>query len=54
MSDHIEALLQDVATIKNEIKWQRWALGVLAAAVVSPKLGGPDATEIAIYLMPGI
>ncbi|HEU4975295.1 MAG TPA: hypothetical protein VFT50_09415 [Baekduia sp.] len=36
-----------VGPILNELKWQRWLIGLLVVAVVSPKLGGPDAAQIA-------
>lgn len=38
---------EDVATIKETLKWHKWLLAALFAAVVSPKVGGPDATTVA-------
>lgn len=42
---------QDIAAIKTEIRWHKWLLFTLLAAVISPKLGGPDAAEIAGSLL---
>lgn len=38
---------EDVATIKETLKWHKWLLAGLFAAVVSPKIGGPDAKDVA-------
>jgi hypothetical protein len=32
-----------VGPVKSELRWQRWLLFALVAAVFSPKLGGPSA-----------
>lgn len=39
-----------VAPVLSELKWHRWLLMALVAAVASPKLGGPDATNVAAIL----
>jgi hypothetical protein len=36
-----------VGPVKTELRWQRWALFALIAAVFSPKLGGPTAPAVA-------
>ena len=40
-----------VAPILNELRWQRWLIGVLTAATLLPKLGGPSAPEMASRLL---
>jgi hypothetical protein len=36
-----------VGPVKSELRWQRWLLFALVAAVFSPKLGGPAAPAVA-------
>jgi hypothetical protein len=36
-----------VGPVKSELRWQRWLLFALVAAVFSPKLGGPAAPTAA-------
>ena len=46
----------DVATIKETLRWHKWLLFAVAAATVSPKLGGPAAPDViadAFPFLPG-
>jgi hypothetical protein len=42
-----------VATVPivSELKWLRWLVFALLAATVSPKVGGPDATQAVASLL---
>lgn len=45
--DDLTEVKEDVATIKETLKWHKWLLvGVLASSAL-PKVGGPDPTAIA-------
>jgi hypothetical protein len=43
-----------VGPVKSELRWQRWLLFALVAAVFSPKLGGPSAPAAAALVDPSI
>lgn len=36
----------DLAPIYSDLRMGKWAMGALAAAVASPKLGGPSLNQI--------
>jgi hypothetical protein len=50
--DELSEVREDVATIKETLRWHKWLLFGVAAATVSPKLNGPSAPEIVAALLP--
>jgi hypothetical protein len=49
-TEHLKAAVDAaVGPVRSELRWQRWLLFVLVAAVFSPKLGGPAAPAIAAW-----
>lgn len=56
IDDEVGELREDVATIKETLRWHKWLLLGLVAATISPKLGGPSAPDIissALPFLPG-
>lgn len=50
--DGLGELREDVATIKADMRWLKWLVFALVAAVLSPQIGGPDAHEAVALLSP--
>ena len=47
-TEHLRAAVDAaVGPVRTELRWQRYVVGLLAMAVISPKLGGPSAPAIA-------
>lgn len=50
--DQVEDMIEaQVAPIVSELKWLRWLVFAVLAATVSPKVGGPDATNAVASLL---
>jgi hypothetical protein len=50
--DELSEVQQDVATIKESLRWHKWLLFALVAVNVSPKLGGPSAPDSIAQILP--
>lgn len=44
--DEIADVREDVATIKETLRWHKWLLLGLLAMTISPKVGGPNAPDV--------
>lgn len=47
------AVLEDVAVIKETLRWHKWLLLGLVAATLSPKVGGPAPADLVASLLQG-
>lgn len=48
LKDFVEAKLD---VLRSELRWQRWALAVVAAISAAPKLGGPDIPTVTAHVV---
>jgi len=43
-----------IVAIQTEMRWHKWLMFVVLAAVASPKLGGPAAAQVVAQVVEGV